>query len=321
MRIDPHVHCRDEEWSDKATIAGTIRLAHDQGVDIIFDMPNLPRPVINEDRVLERLALVPKGEEQSYWTFVGLTGQDEQTDEAISCYYTIAHVIGLKMFAGKSVGDLSVIDLGDQRMIYRRLAERKFPGVIAVHCEEESCLRPNEWDPARPITHTLARPEQAELESVVNQCMLASEVDFLGSLHICHVSSPLTVRYIVGAKCRGVPVTCGVTPHHIMWDNSMMEGADGLLYKMNPPLRDKESVEYLREQLRLGMIDVIETDHAPHTLAQKLPPECLSGYPSLTLYHDFVTRYLSKLGLTRDRIKAMTYDNVVEIFGRKLNVI
>lgn len=318
MRIDPHVHCRDEEQNRKATIAGTITLAHDQGVDIIFDMPNCERPVTTRERVSERLALVPKGEEKSYRLFVGLTGENKQTDEAVWCYNNVKEVVGLKMFAGKSVGNLSVTEYEDQRRVFQRLEEDKFRGVIAVHCENEQFIHPELWDPKRPITHTRARPKDAEIESIIDQIDAATEAGFQGRLHICHVSCPESVGFIHRAKAKGLKVSCGVTPHHIMWDDSKLGGEDGLLYKMNPPLRSKMDVESLRRELNTGMIDVIETDHAPHTPEEKMQPQCLSGYPSLTLYHKFVTQFLPDIGLTTCKIDGLTCYNVLEIWGEKL---
>ena len=112
-------------------------------------------------------------------------------------------------------------------------------------------------------------------------------------------------------------ITCGATPHHIMWDSSKMEGPNGLLYKINPPLRDIESVLGLRQRLIEGKIDWIETDHAPHTIDQKLRYPHASGYPSLTLYHQFITEFLPGLGLSQEQITALTSKNIIRVFYEK----
>lgn len=317
--IDPHVHCRGEEWSDEATIAGTIKLAISQGVGMIFNMPNVARPVTNRQRVQERLALVPKNQRKYYRLYVGLTGEEGQIDEAVWCYNNISEVIGLKMFAGKSVGDLSVIEEKDQRLVYRHLSEQRFKGVLAVHCEKESLLRPELWDPANPISHTWARPNEAEIVSVRDQIRFAKEERFTGHIHICHVSRSESVYLVNIAKKDGLRISCGATPHHLMCDQSMMDQEDGLVYKMNPPLRSQKSVLWLRVQLRAGEIDWIETDHAPHTLEEKMGLPYLSGYPSLELYREFVTEFLPGLGLSLPEIKALTRDNIIRIFGDKLD--
>ncbi len=113
-------------------------------------------------------------------------------------------------------------------------------------------------------------------------------------------------------------ITCGVTPHHILWDDEMLKRPDGLLYKMNPPLRGKKDVDELRQYLREGKIDWIETDHAPHPIGEKLYPPYLSGYPSLYLYRDFVENFLPSMGLNMALIKQLTFENIYRTFEDKL---
>ncbi|MDO8444246.1 MAG: dihydroorotase [bacterium] len=286
---------------------------------MIFDMPNTHRPVIDERRVMERLALVPVGWEDRYWLYVGVTGDRDQLVEAVRCYNTIPQVIGLKMFAGKSVGDLSVTEATDQQYVYRTLTDLRFRGVLAVHCEKESLLRPNRWRATVPASHCSARPTKAEAESVKDQIRFALDAEFQGRLHICHVSSPKSIMAIEEGRHLGLRVTCGVTPHHLMWDRSTMVGEVGRLRKMNPPLRGKEDVTALRDMVRIGLANWFETDHAPHTQEEKLGEPYMSGYPSLELYDEFVAQFLPQVvGLTSERIQAMTDGNIVEAFADKL---
>lgn len=316
-RIDPHVHCRDEEQARKATIASTLELADSQGVDMIFDMPNTERPVIDERRVMERLALVPAGWEDRYRLYVGVTRELDQLTEAVRCYRTIPEVIGLKMFAGRSVGDLTVADSSDQFMVYRFLASLGYKGVLAVHCEKESWLS-GFFDPADPISHCRARPKQAEIDSVVSQIQCASDAEFKGILHICHVSCPESIEAIKQGRRLGLQITCGVTPHHLMWDQSTMVGEVGLRRKMNPPLRSPEDVAALRRLVVNGEVTLVETDHAPHTDAEKLCKPYMSGYPSYEIYRECIDGLLPSLGASPVLIEAMTYGNIVKVFADKL---
>ena len=316
--IDPHVHCRDEEQSAKTTISEVLGLAHSQGIDLIFDMPNTEVPVVDRQRVWDRLNLVPKGEKDNYRLYVGLTGDESQIVEALWCYNNIPEAIGLKMFCGRSVGDLSVTETAQQQLVYQVLSKQRFQGVLALHCEKEEHLNTSIWDANAPITHGQARPEIAEEMSIVDQINFASDTNYQGRMHICHVSTPAGVRAVHAGRSVRLDISCAVTPHHLMWDESKMTGAEGLIYKMNPPLRGKESVSLLREQLLAGMIDLIETDHAPHTAAEKAPPKCLSGYPSLSLYRQFVGEFLPGIGLSESMIHKLTLDNILAIFGDKL---
>jgi dihydroorotase len=317
--IDPHVHCRDgEKQRYKATIAGTIKLALEQGVGKIFDMPNTDPPIIRADDVRERMLLVPHGMEKHYRLYVGLTKDSWQVYAAVKAYNDLGPVIGLKLFAGHSVGNLSVPNLLDQRMVYLELVSRKFEGVLAVHCEKESLMHPELWDQANPFSHTLARPKEVEIGSVHDQISSAIAVGFQGILHVCHVSCPESVELIKAAKKTGLRITCGATPHHLMWDDSKLTGPDGSLYKMNPPLRSQDDVLGLRNCLVEGDIDWIETDHAPHALVERIRPPYLSGHPSLKLYRECVDNFLPSLGISQERIKDLTYGNIIKAFVNKL---
>jgi len=263
MYIDPHVHCRDGKQSYKETIKHVFEIADAQGVKKIFDMPNTDPPITTEEHIIERLKLVPEKRMNDYFVWVGVTAGEDQLREAVKCWENYKNVIGLKMFAGKSVGDLTVAEKEDQKKVYKILAGLGYKGVIAVHCEKENLLKGELWDPKNPITHSKSRPKRAEIKSVKDQIELVKKAGFPGTLHICHISCPESVGLVERAR-HEISVTCGATPHHVLWDQKMQKRPDGLLYKMNPPLRDKKSVEKLREYLVKGKIDWVETDHAPH---------------------------------------------------------
>lgn len=312
MRIDPHVHFRDEEQSYKETIIHGLLTAKEQGVDYVFDMPNTARPIITEQDVQRRLRYVPQTEKSRYFLYVGATSDEEQLKEAIRLVRDYREVIGIKMFAGKSTGNLQIIDESEQKKVYQTLTENNYSGVLAVHCEKESFMK-NLFDPTNPITHCLSRPKQAEIESAKDQIRYAIETGFSGTLHICHVSCKETVDLVEEAR-KKIRITCAATPHHLMWDDGMMLRPDGLLYKMNPPLRSKQDVEALRGCLEKRLIDWVETDHAPHTIGEKLHNGHPSGYPSLYLYKRCVEEFLPSLGLDRKQIEDLTFNNIVKTF-------
>lgn len=315
-RIDPHVHFRDGRQAYKETIAHGLAVAAAQGVDIVFDMPNTDPPICYRKDVEERLKLVPEKEKGRYYLYLGVTADQQQLSEAVECYDAFPEVIGLKMFAGKSVGNLAIIDEHDQGFVYHGLERLGYKGVLAVHCEKESKMKEREWDPMRPYTHCRARPKEAEIASIKDQIKFADEMGFKGTLHICHVSCAESVGLVQNAR-RRMKITCGVTPHHILWNEDNMRRPDGMLYKMNPPLRAKEDVQALRIRLKDGSIDWIETDHAPHAVGEKLFPPYMSGYPSLYVYKDFLD-ILKVKGMKETQIDAMTRGNIIRTFGSKL---
>jgi|TARA_Y100000310_G_scaffold279036_1_gene297918 dihydroorotase len=121
MIIDSHVHLRDEEQKGKETIDHGLEVARDSGVVAVFDMPNTLRPVTTRERVGDRLRLAQDANvpEVFYGTYMGLTADSEQVKQAVGVYRDFfPHVVGFKLYAGHSVGNLGVVDFEDQRRIY-----------------------------------------------------------------------------------------------------------------------------------------------------------------------------------------------------------
>lgn len=313
MFIDPHVHCRDGRQAHKETISHALSVAERAGVDAIFDMPNTDPPVTTEERVIGRLALAEQAKSSVFYgAYMALTSDKKQIVHAVETYDKIPEVVGFKLYAGHSVGDIGVIVEAEQRGIYATLAECGYKGVVTLHCEKESLLRPELWNPAKPITHALARPPEAEVASVRGQIEFAQDAVFKGTLHIAHISVPEAVGAVQAAK--SLRVTCGVTPHHLLLNAERMNAPDGLLYKMNPPLRTEEMRAQMLSLLREGSIDWIETDHAPHALDEKLNQPHMSGIPALPFYPK-LARILKEKGFSEKQIEDIAFNNVKRAFG------
>jgi len=312
--IDPHVHCRDWNQSHKETIKHALHVAEKAGLSAIFDMPNTDPAIISEELVEKRLADAEKCKSKVFYgLYIGLTSDESQIRNAVNCWKEyFPKVVGLKMFAGKSVGNLAIIDEEKQNFVYRTLANCNYGGVLAVHCEKESLLNPKLFNPENPKTWSFARPPESEIESIKDQIKFAEEAEFEGDLHICHVSVPDSVEIINNIKY--VVVSCAATPHHCMLNYEMIpESKEGMVYKVNPPLRDRKSSEKMLSLLKNGKIDFIETDHAPHTLKEKLEDK-MSGFPGISFYPHFI-KYLEKQGFSQEQIDNLTHKNICNIFN------
>ena len=321
--IDPHVHCRDEEWAYKTTIAERLSLAQQAGVVAIFDMPNLPRPVTTKKRVLERLALAKKTDSPVFYgTYIGVTSDPAQVREAVKTHTELAQVVGLKLFAGHSVGDLEVPSKKDQAKIYQAL--RGYKGVLAVHCEKESIMLPQLWNPQDPITHCAARPSIAELRSIEDQVKFAYDAEFQGTLHIAHITTPEAVAYVNSVKNNStsqmgrLKITCAATPHHLLKYDQVMRGEDGIMWKVNPPLRTRQQQQGLFKCLEQGEIDWIETDDAKHTKDEKRNPPYMSGISDPQVWSSTINR-LKKAGFKDQQIQDLVYNNARKTFNLKEN--
>jgi dihydroorotase len=195
--------------------------------------------------------------------------------------------------------------------------------VLSVHAEKEILLRalPDgrpDWDPGRPSTHCSARPPEAEVRSVQEQIALAAAEGFSGVLHVAHISTPGALRAVREARRGGYRfrVTCGITPHHALLSADDMEGEGGILLKMNPPLRTRAMQREMLLALVGGEIDWIETDHAPHTVADKVDRHA-SGIPVLPFYPRFL-RLLRGLGVSAADLDRVTHGAVEEAFGFRI---
>jgi dihydroorotase len=323
--IDPHVHLRDWSQKHKETVRHGIEIAWLAGLDGFFEMPNTDPALTSGDRIVERIDLASDAIRELkrkypdfnffHGLYVGITADPVQIREVLNLYDALfSWIIGAKTFFGHSTQNMGIIEEEEQRRVWQTFAEQEFRGINAGHCEKESELRPDLWNPAEPFTHTLARPPRAEVESVKDQIRFAEEAGYKGTFHVCHVSVPETLEVIESArKGIGFRITCGVTPHHALLYDKMMKSEKGLLLKMNPPLRPREMQQYMLQALLDGRVDWIETDHAPHTYHEKVT-DCASGIPVLPFYPHFI-RILGERGMSEERLRALTHDNIARTFG------
>lgn len=154
--------------------------------------------------------------------------------------------------------------------LMRRALEyvKAFDGVIAQHAEEPRLTQGAQMHEG-VLSARLGLtgwPSVAEEAIIARDVLLAAHVG--SRLHVCHLSTRGSVDIIARAKADGVPVTCEVTPHHLLLTDECVTGYDPL-FKVNPPLRTAEDVEALRAGLADGTIDAIATDHAPHAMEDK----------------------------------------------------
>jgi len=307
FRIDPHVHCRDGEEAYKATVRGISLLAKDQGIVHICDMPNTRPPILREKDVLARLELVRKSKPAvGYSLFMYLTSERAQIEEAVRVVREYPEVVGFKLYPPAN----------KKKRIYQTLAELGYTGVLAVHAEKASLFKTDLFDPQKPWTHNLAQPPKAEIESVKEQIKFARAVNFQGTLYICHVTLPESAEIIWRAK-KYLRIYSEVTPHHLLFSDLRMREKDGLLWKVNPPLRDNKSARGLLKAVTQGKIDCLGTDFAPHALLEKLWPPYLSGIAIYAMY-GCALDLLRKQGMSEAEIDNLTYWNIKEVFGDKL---
>lgn len=314
--IDPHVHLRDWNQKEKETVSHGLYVAEKAGLDAVFDMPNTDPLLTSEKNIKKRILLAESVKSKIFYgLYAGVTSDTDQIEEIINAYYELfPKVVGLKLYAGSSTGNLSASSKDNQYKIFKTLSKLDFKGVISVHCEKESLLHYENYKPDNPYTHTLARPEVAETESIKDIIECAENAGFKGTVHICHISLSESVN-IINSSSVNFELTCGITPHHLLLNKDMMKHENGFLLRMNPPLRAYEETEILLKMLFEGKIDWIETDHAPHKLIEK---RSCSGIPGFPVYPVLI-KWLREKGFSKDKIIKITHDNIQDTFNIKIN--
>ena len=256
--FDVHVHFREPGFSYKETILTGSKAAAHGGFTGVATMPNL-NPVPDslehlkvEQDIIDRDAVI------DCYPYASLT-VGELGEEIVPIEELAPHVIA---FSDDGRG----IQTGDMML---KLMERaaKVDKIVAAHCEinkfsNKGYIHAGNY--ARLHGHRGQNPE-SEIASIRRDCILAEQTGC--KYHVCHVSVAEGIQIVREAKARGVDVSCETGPHYLALDDS--ELLEQGRFKMNPPLRSKEDREALIAGIQDGTIDMIATDHAPHSFEEK----------------------------------------------------
>lgn len=256
--VDVHVHLREPGFSYKETIrTGTLAAARG-GFAHVCPMPNLDPVPDSREHLDEQLSLIRRDAAVHVHPYGAIT-QGEKGEVLADLEAMAADVAGFSD-DGRGVQD-------PERMRRAMTEARRLGKIIAAHCEDNSLLRGgyiHDGVYAREHGHRGICSE-SEWGQIARDLELAAETGV--KYHVCHVSTKESVRLIREAKARGVDVTCEVGPHYLVYcDEDLQE--DGR-FKMNPPLRSREDRAALIQGVRDGTIDMIATDHAPHSAEEK----------------------------------------------------
>jgi len=255
---DVHVHLREPGFSYKETIATGTCAAARGGYTLVCAMPNT-RPVPDSPETLALVqGLIEKSARVKVLPYASIT-KGEQGRELVDFKSLIGKVAGFSD-DGRGVQSESL-------MRSAMLEVKKLGGIIAAHCEDERLVRGgyiHEGEYARRRGHRGICSE-SEWGQLKRDLDLVRETGC--RYHVCHVSTKESVELIRRAKAEGLPVSCETAPHYlVLCDEDLRE--DGA-FKMNPPLRSSEDRAALIEGIRGGTIDLIATDHAPHSVEEK----------------------------------------------------
>ncbi|MBL7961216.1 dihydroorotase [bacterium] len=257
--IDMHVHLREPGREDKETVWTGCNAAMAGGFTAIACMPNTTPPIDSPDTVLFVKSRAEKHLVDVYP--VGCVSKNREGKE-------LAEIGNLV-----EAGAVGISDDGDpvyNTEIMRRALEyvKMFDIPVIEHAEDKQLSNRGSMHEGFTSTRLGIRgiPSISEETIVARDILLAEYTD--SRVHIAHISSGGTVRLVREGKKRGIKVTCEVCPHHFTLTDLAVENYNTFA-KMNPPLREQKDVDEIKKGLQDGTIDIIATDHAPHTVEDK----------------------------------------------------
>ncbi len=256
--VDVHVHLREPGFSYKETIASGTRAAARGGYTSVGAMPNLNPVPDSVEHLEEQRNIIAR-------------------DALVSVHPYGAITVGE---AGKLISDMegmaaNVLAFSDdgrgvqsEDMMREAMSRAKKLGkIIAAHCEDNSllrggCIHDGEFARANGFAGICS---ESEYGPIARDIRLAAETGC--AYHVCHISTKESVALIRQAKRDGVDITCETAPHYLLMNDGML--MDDGRFKMNPPIRSEADREALIEGILDGTIDMIATDHAPHSAEEK----------------------------------------------------
>ena len=256
--IDVHVHLREPGFSYKETIKSGSTAGASAGYSAVFSMPNLKPVPDSVENLMVQQQIIDKDAVISVYPYASIT--KGQKGEELSDMKDLAkHVLA---FSDDGVG----VQNDDMMKMAMQIA-REENKLIVAHCEDNSLLNggyihDGEYAKAHGHKGICSASEYKQIERDIE---LVKEVGV--KYHVCHVSAKESVDAIRKAKKDGVNITAETGPHYLVIDDGMLK-EDGA-YKMNPPIRAKDDRLSLVEGLKDGTIDMIATDHAPHSQEEK----------------------------------------------------
>ena len=263
--IDDQVHFREPGLTQKATIASESRAAVTGGITSFMEMPNVVPPTTNMKAIEQKIAIAEASSFANFSFYIGAT--NDNINDLLALDNQL--VCGVKVFMGASTGSLLVDDIDALHSIFSSV---KIP--IVTHCEDNDMILENyhkaktKYGEKIPVSmHPLIRSADACEKSTRLAISLAEK--YKSDLHVLHISTAQELELFSNAPIEGKKITAEVCVHHL-WFNDNDYSRLGNLIKCNPAIKTKSDQEALIKAVNSNKLDIIATDHAPHTFKEKM---------------------------------------------------
>ena len=305
--IDSQVHFREPGLTHKEDIEAGTRGAVLGGVTGVFEMPNTDPLTLWREDLQAKLDAAKDRAWCDYAFYIGGSGVNAKQLQTLE---SLPGCAGVKVFMGSSFGDLLADDEAVLRSILHHGNRR-----MAVHAEDEARLRERKSivDDSGNICH---HPDWRDVESALSATrrIVAMAGETGRRLHILHISTAEEMQYLAQHKQR---VTVEVTPHHLTMAAPECYQRLGSLAQMNPPVREQRHQDALWHAIQSGVVDVIGSDHAPHTLEEKSKPypQSPSGMTGVQTLLPVMLDHVHAGRLSLQRLVDLTSAGPARIFG------
>ncbi len=277
--VDPHVHLRGMQWAHKGDFATETAAALAGGYTAVLDMPNTPPATTDAAGLQFKAARLAEDARCDYGMWLGAHPSGVLAGAELA--RLAPRVCGIKLYCGDTTGGLTI----SASQMERSVASWPGPGVVAAHAEGEMVGK---------FLDALARHRKRG--------------------HLCHTDTAAAVAEVARHKSRGTQVTAGVCPHHLFLTEEDLPEL-GPRAVMKPPLGTSSDREALWEGLRTGVIDLVESDHAPHTREEKSDRPVPFGVPGLETTIPLIFTAVREGRLTTERAVEVVSAAPRRIFG------
>jgi dihydroorotase len=313
--IDAHVHLRDQKLEYKEDFFTGTAAAANGGVTSVIDMPNNKPVTMSLESLRERMNIAAQ---KSIVNVAFFSAFPERNDEMRRIVEEGAKAF--KLFMSEKIGGLDPNDDEALTQTFKETVNLNVP--VDVHAEDEALLN-----------HALMKMEEKRNNSVDAYLGVHSpdvEVKAVNRIleitrksnaraHICHISTGKGIEAISSAKSDRLPITCEVTPHHLLLSSHQLKNL-GAVALTNPPLRPEQDIRSLWSAIQRGLVDILVSDHAPHAIEEKEEKSIFEAAPGISGIETLLPLMLTQVNNGRLSLSAlvrMTSAKPAEIFGIK----
>ncbi|MFX1450150.1 MAG: dihydroorotase family protein [Promethearchaeota archaeon] len=309
--IDVHVHLRDLDLSYKEDFLSGTRAALAGGVTTVLDMPNTKPRTDNPD--IFKLKL--KAAASKIVCNVGFYSAIPKNLQDIINLVKLG-AVGFKIYPDHPYSNFDFADDEQLGSLFNLLKKTQLPVVVHAEKKDTNELVKKYKDENDTDIEAFLKAHNSYSEtSTIDRCINLIKQNPI-KLHFAHISASASIKKIIEAKNNGIHFTLEITPHHLLLDSDLLQ-TKATFSKMVPPLRKKSDRNALWEGINSGFVDIMATDHAPHSLDEKKSNflEAPSGIPGLETFLPLMLTHINQRRLSLEKFIKLSAENPAKIFN------